>query len=142
MASLIILKGDKVNFLPAFAPSIVMVQPAQMQASSQNVRINGKAVCLAKDSQNVKVAGCVYMSGAFVVPGSGALSIEQLAANQTSSKVRCNGKPLLLQGMQYQAKFKVESQAQMLPPASSPDPMPQYAGFGVFLPTNKSVRAS
>ena len=97
-----------------------------------------------KDSENVKVAGCVYTSSAFTLPGSGTLSISQLAGNQVSNKVRCNNKPLMLKGFQFQAKFKVQSQAKTPPtPATSsiPDPLPSYLGFGSMINSQLTVRA-
>lgn len=145
MGDFILRQGDKVNFLPAFPPAIVEVKPGQLKATSQNVQINGKAVCLAKDSQNVKVAGCMYTAPPFVMPGSGTLSIAQLAPNQSSKKVRCNGKPLLLKGTQCQARFKVASGAKTPPAppvAPAPDPMPQYMGFALLLNSNNVVSAS
>jgi hypothetical protein len=145
MADFILRQGDIVMFMPAFSPAIVAVKPGQLAASSKNVRINGKPVCLAKDSENVKVAGCMYTSAVFTLPGSGTLSIAKLAGNQVSNKVRCNNKPLMLKGLQFQAKFKVLSQAKTPPiPTMSPipDTVPSYLGFGSLLASQLTVRAA
>lgn len=145
MADYILVNQDRVNFLPAFPPANIIVKPGQLSASTKNVRINGKLVCLAKDCANVQVNACQYIAPPFVIPGNGCESVQQLAANQSSRKVRVNGQAVLLKGGQFSAKFNVRSQAKTppAPPVSPiPDPVASYSGFGVFQNANCSVRAS
>ena len=142
MADFVLKKGDLANFLPTFPPANVVPKPGPLKASASNVRINGKKVCLAGDEGKVKVGGCLYMAGAFVIPGTGTLKIARLSGNQKSKKVKCNGKPLLLKGGQFQSECKVGSQAKNPGPPPVPDPNPKYNGKGMFVTTNVNVKAS
>ena len=145
MSDNVLVKGSMVNFIPLFSPAIVTPLPDTLSTSVSNVQINGKPVCLEGDENKVKVAGCLYFSAPFIIPGQGELTISELADNQKSKAVRCNGKAMLLVGKMFGAKCKVKTAAKFQPPPSPSmvsDPNPQYMGQGMFITTNNSVSAS
>ncbi len=143
MPDFVLLHGDIVNFVPAFGPAIVVVRPGQLVASGP-ATATGKMICLEGDESKVSVPGCMYMSGAFCIPGTGTLKIASLAPNQKTMKVKHKGKLLLLKGAQFIAQFEVASPAQQpAPPGPNvPDPMPKYIGQGSFVTTNINVKAT
>lgn len=129
------------QFMPAFGPAIVVVRPGQMQASGPHT-LNGKKICVAGDESKLQVPGCMYTSGSFTIPGVGTLKIASLAPNQKTMKVKVGGKAALLKGMQFTAKFEVQTPAQQpAPPGPNvPDPAPMYSGQGSFMTTNVKVK--
>ncbi len=135
MADYILLTGDKVMFNPAFGPAVVVVQPGTLTGSGKE-KLNGKYVCVQGDEKRVVVPGCPYISGSFPIPGIGTLKIQSLAASHLSKNKKCDGKPVLLKGYQFNAVFEVTTPAQMPPPVACPDPMSQYSGTGSFLTEN------
>lgn len=141
MADYIIVDGDQAMFIPAFGPAIVVVQPGQISGSGK-ASLQGKMVCIDGDETSVEVPGCAYTAGAFSVPGTGTLKIAALGGDQVAQKTYSNGKPLILKGATFTAKFEVQSPAQMPPPASTPDGAPQYTGTGMFVTTNMKWRAT
>lgn len=144
MSDFILKNIDIANFIPAFSAAIVTTIPGVLQGSASNVNINGQPVCLEGDEKNTQVPGCMYIQGGFVIPGAGTEKISALAGDQTTQKVKCNGKPLILKGSKFTAEFQVSAPAQQpAPPASPiPDPSPQYSGNGLFVTTNLTVKAS
>lgn len=141
MVDFILKTGDQAIFFPTFGPAIVTVIPGVLTGSAANVLIGGQPVCVAGDERNVIVPGCMYISGSFVTPGIGTLSIQALNADQKSTKTKAGGKFVLLQGTTFTAKFQVMSPA-MMPTAGGPvpDPVPQYTGQGQFQTTNFTVK--
>lgn len=137
----ILKTGDQAIFMPTFGPAIVTVAPGIITGSAAQVTIGGIAVCVDGDERSVQVPGCVYISGSFVTPGVGTLSIQTLGADQKSRKTKAMGKFVLLKGTMFTAKFQVMSPAmQPNPPAPPvPDPMPMYTGQGQFVTTNMTV---
>ena len=137
----IMLDGDQVIFLPAFPPAMVTVQPGKLSGSGKT-KIKGKKICLKGDEKKVKVANCMYMTPSFPVPGMGTLTIKKLMPNQLSKKAK-HKKKILLKGTQFQAEFKVDQKAQLITPGGPvQDPMPQYMGFGMLMPSNSTTLGS
>lgn len=140
----IIIDNDMAQFMPNFGPATVVVRPGTIQGSGPST-FNGKKVCVEGDEDSVKVQGCMYISGAFSIPGTGTLKIDQLASDQKAQHTQSGGKKMLLKGAMFQAKFEVQSPAQQPTPSGSPipDPMNLYqGGQGQFITTNSKYKAS
>lgn len=138
MSDFILMEGDQVIFMPAFAPAIVVVQPGKLEGSGP-ATIGGKKICVDGDESKVSVAGCVYMTPQYSIPGTGTLKISALAANQKATKTQTGNKAVLLKGGNFTAKFEVQSPAQQPPPGPGspvPDATSQYSGNGMFVTTN------
>jgi hypothetical protein len=137
MEDFILVDGDQVVFLPPFGAATVVPQPGKL-AGSGPLTLNGKNVCVDGDEGNVSVAGCMYMTPQYCIPGTGTLKIASLAGDQKAKKTNTGGKAVLLKGQKFTAKFEVQSPAQQPVPSSSPvpDPTPQYSGDGMFVTTN------
>lgn len=138
MGDFILIDGDKANFIPAFGAAIVVVKPGTL-AGSGPATAKGKKVCVGGDEAKVSVPGCAYMTPQSSLPGTGTLKIAALAGNQRAAKTHSGGKPVLLKGASFTARFEVQSPAKQPPPgpgAPIPDPTPQYSGNGVFVTTN------
>ena len=142
MADLVLVDKDPVIFLPAFSPAMVVVQPGKISASGA-ATIKGKKICVDGDERNVSVPGCAYISGPYVIPGTGTLKIQQLAGNQKATKTYTSATLVLLRGGMFTAVFEVQSPAQQ-PTAAGPvpDATPKYTGQGQFVATNQQVKAS
>ena len=142
MGDKVLIDGDTVLFLPMFSPAIVVVQPGRIPGSGP-ANIAGKKICVDGDEARVSVPGCSYMTPSHPIPGVGTLKIANLAADQRAKQSKTGGKPLLLKGSMFTAKFEVQSPAQQ-PTAAGPvpDATPQYSGQGQFLPANLSVSAT
>lgn len=141
MGDKVLIDGDTVLFLPMFSPAIVVVQPGRIPGSGP-ASIGGKKICVDGDEAQVSVPGCSYMTPSHPIPGVGTLKIASLAPDQTAKQAKTGGKPLLLKGGMFTAKFEVQSPAQQ-PTAAGPvpDATPQYSGQGQFLPSNLTVSA-
>lgn len=140
----ILLDGDTVQFLPSFGPATVVVRPGRLDGSGPST-FNGKKVCVAGDEDAVQVQGCMYMSGAFSIPGTGTLKIDRLGNDQTAQHTQSGGKKMLLKGAMFQAKFEVQSPAQQPNPNGPPvpDPMSQYmGGQGQFITMNSKYKGT
>lgn len=140
MIDRILLDGDSVTFLPTFMGAMVTPLPGFIRGSGP-AKHQGRKVCVAGDEHSVTVRGCAYLTPAFPLPGIGTLSIAALAPNQTAVQASSGGKKLLRVGAKFQAKFTVTSPA-LLPPIGTPDPLPQYLGFGFFVSRNRMFKAS
>jgi Contractile injection system spike tip protein len=144
MADMILVDGDKVYFLSNFGPAVVVVKPGNLQASGC-ATLNKKKVCVNGDEATVSVPGCIYMTPQYSIPGTGTLKIAALASDQTSKKTRSRGKPVLLKGGNFIAKFEVQSPAKQ-PPAGTappiPDATPRYTGSGMFVTINAKLRGT
>jgi hypothetical protein len=144
MADLILVHGDKAQFLPNFGPAVVVVKPGTLTASGA-ATLNKKKVCVDGDEATVTVPGCIYMTPQYSIPGAGTLKISALAADQKAKKTKSCGKPVLLKGGNFTAKFEVQSPAKQPPPGPTPpipDATPQYSGSGMFLTTNTKFRGT
>lgn len=141
MGDKVLTDGDQVVFLPVFGVATVIVQPGRI-AGTGKASIGGKPVCVDGDERDVQVTGCSYITASHPLPGVGTLKIASLAPNQQALQSASKGKPLLLKGALFIARFEVQSPAQQPTPAGPvPDPMPQYSGQGQFMPANATVSA-
>jgi hypothetical protein len=142
MADFILITGDKAMFNPNFGQAIVTVRPGDLIGSGKD-KINQKLVCVEGDEKKVTVPGCTYITAQHSIPGMGMLFIQSLAGNQKAQKTQSNGKPVLLKGGEFKAKFTVLVPAQQ---PSAPNPIPdntlQYSGTGIFLNTNLKVKGT
>lgn len=142
MADIILITGDKVMFNPTFGQAIVAVRPGDLIGTGKD-KINQKLVCVDGDEKTVIVLGCSYMTPQYTIPGMGMLTIESLADNQKAQKTKSAGKPVLLQGSSFKAKFQVMVPAQQPSvPNPIPDANPQYSGTGTFISTNIKVKGT
>jgi len=144
MADYILIDGDTVNFNPAFAIATVVVQPGTLSGSGKS-SLGGKPVCIDGDEKNVSVAGCAYTTAVHTIPGTGTMKIDTLAGDQKASKTNSAGKPVLLKGSLFMAKFEVQSPAKQPPPGPGspiPDSTTQYPGNGTFQTTNTKWKGS
>ncbi|KAA3660478.1 MAG: hypothetical protein DWQ10_06590 [Calditrichaeota bacterium] len=144
MADFVIIEGDKAIFLPSFGAAMVVVQPGTMPASGPGT-FNGKKLCIEGDEKDVSVPGCVYMTPQYCIPGSGTLKIDSLAGNQIAEKTNTGDTAVILKGMQFNAKFEVQSPAQQPPPGPGPpipDATPNYSGKGMFQTSNTKLQGT
>lgn len=144
MADTVLVDGDQALFMPTFGAAIVVVQPGRLRGSGP-AQVGGKKVCVDGDESSVSVPGCVYMTPQYSIPGVGTLKIDRLAGDQKAQHCQTGGKPMLLKGSQFVAKFEVQSPAMQPPPgpgAPVPDGSPSYSGQGQFISLNLKVRAT
>jgi Contractile injection system spike tip protein len=142
MSDYILITGDKAAFNPTFGQAIVAVRPGDLIGTGKD-KINQKLVCVDGDEKKVIVPGCPYMTPQYSIPGVGILSITSLAGNQKAKKTKSGGKPVLLKGASFQAKFQVMVPAQQPSvPNPIPDATPQYSGTGTFMSMNTKVKAT
>lgn len=144
MPDYVLIDGDTVMFMPAFAPATVVVQPGKI-AGSGPATLGGKTLCVDGDEADVQVAGCMYMTPQYSIPGSGTLKIAALAADQKAQKTKTGSKLVLLVGSQFTAKFEVQSPAQQPPPGPGspiPDATPKYSGQGMFITSNVKFKGA
>jgi hypothetical protein len=134
----VILTGDQAVFDPVFGAAIVVPVPGTITGSAAE-RSLGRQVCALGDEASVVVPGVAYSTPAFPQPGVGILTILSLAADQQAMQATSSGRPLILRGTKFQARFQV------IVPASNPtsaDVVPLYLGTGGFLTTNTTTRAA
>jgi hypothetical protein len=141
MADFILITGDKAMFNPTFGQATVVVQPGTL-AGSGKCTVTGKPVCVDGDEKKVIVPGCTYMTAQHTIPGVGTLSIKSLGGDQKAKKAKSGGKPVLLKGSTFTAKFQVMTPAQQPGPPPIADATPEYSGTGSFITTNVKVRAT
>jgi hypothetical protein len=143
MPDYILIDGDQAIFMPSFGAATVVVQPGKITGSGP-MTLTGTKVCIDGDEASVEVAGCTYVAGGYVIPGTGTLKIDALAGDQLASKTNTGSKAVLLVGSTFTAKFEVQSPAQQPAPPSSPvpDSTPSYSGTGNFVTTNTKFRGS
>ncbi|NES84096.1 MAG: hypothetical protein F6K10_23300 [Moorea sp. SIO2B7] len=142
MADFILITGDKAMFNPTFGQATVTVRPGDLIGTGKH-KINGKLVCVDGDEKKVTVPSCPYITSKCSIPGMGMLFIKSLASDQKAKNVKSGGKPVLLKGGEFKAKFTVLVPAQQ---PSAPNPIPdttlQYSGSGTFLSTNSKVKGT
>lgn len=144
MADFVLIHGDTVQFVAAFGPASVIVQPGQIKGSGP-ATVNGKKMCVDGDEKKVEVKNCVYTAGVYSIPGTGTLKIAALAGDQKAQKTQTGGKAVLLKGSQFTASFEVQSPAKQPPPGPGspvPDPNKKYSGQGSFQTTNSKFTGS
>lgn len=138
----ILRTGDQVQFMPNFGAAILLAPAISViTGSAATVSASAMTVCVEGDEASVVLPGIPYMSGSFVTPGTCTLTIQQLAADQKSTKTKAVGKAVLLKGTMFTAKMQVMSPAmQPNPPAPPiPDPVLTNTGQGMFITTNMLV---
>ncbi|MEK8048734.1 hypothetical protein AACH10_00615 [Ideonella sp. DXS22W] len=144
MSDLVLIDGDLALFMPVFGAAIVVVQTGRLRGSGP-ATVGGKKICVDGDETSVSVPGCTYMTPQYSIPGVGTLKIQQLAANQKAQHSQTGGKPVLLKGAMFTARFEVQVPAMQPPPgpgAPIPDGSPSYSGQGQFQSTNIKARAT
>ncbi len=143
MSDTVLLDGDQVVFLPVFGAAVVAVQPGRLPGSGP-ATVQGKKVCVDGDEGRVQVPGCSYFTPSHPIPGTGTLKILALAPDQRAQHCQTGGKPMLLKGGQFQAKFEVQAPAQMPAPPGPPvpDPLTLYVGQGQFVPAYVLAQAT
>ena len=134
MPDLVIRTGDQATFNPPFGPAIVSVIPGVITGTGIST-IQGPIACVLGDEASVIVPGAPYISGAFLTPGIGTLSIAALNADQIALKTQFANKPAILRGTQFTARFTVNVPA-VNPNSGVPDPVPFYVGTGQFVTSN------
>lgn len=145
MSDFILVTGDQAIFNPSFTVATVVVQPGKLTGTGRSQACS-KLMCVVGDEKMVMVPGCAYIAPPHTIPGTGMLTIEALAPNQTATKCRSGSKPVLLKGGTFTAKFTVMSPAidpgapPVIPPR--PDPVPMYMGTGSFMNTNMTVKGT
>ncbi len=140
----ILIDGDQAVFQPAFGAAIAVPRPGQL-AGSGPATLGGKPLAVDGDESSVSVAGCLYMTPQYSIPGTGTLVIAALAGDQKASKTSTGGKAVLLVGSQFTAELQVESPAQQPPPGPGspiPDATPKYSGQGSFVTTNIKLKGT
>ena len=137
----VIITGDQAVFDPAIAPATVAAAPGVITGSAKE-KINGLVACAEGDEATVVVAGAVYFTPSFPIPGVGTLTIETLGPDQKAKKAKSSSRAMILRGSKFRARFQVAAPAQV-PTAGGPvpDPTPIYSGTGSFITTNTRVRA-
>jgi hypothetical protein len=142
MADFILVEGDKAVFLPNFGAAVVVVKPGDLKGSGPATK-GGKKVCVDGDEKQVEVPACSYVTPSHPTPGMGTLKIASLAGDQKAQKTRSGGKPVLLKGGSFTAKFEVQTPAQQPSPSGPvPDASPQYSGSGSFQTTNDRFKGT
>ena len=138
----IIVDGDTVQFMPAFPPAIVVVQPGKIEGKGA-ATFSGKKVCVLGDETKVEVKNCAYNAPPFVA-GQGTLKIFPFKNGDpnVAQKTKSGNKPFLLKGMTFKAQFQPTMKAKMPPPANTPDPTPIYFGFASFINSNAKFNGS
>lgn len=144
MPDSILLDGDKAVFMPNFGVAVVAVRPGDLKGSGPGT-IKGKRICVEGDEEKVRVQGCTYITPQYSISGVGTLEIAALAGNQKATKTNTGGKPVLLKGGNFTARFSIQTPAQQPPPGPGspiPDASPQYSGNGMFVTTNLLIKGS
>lgn len=137
----VIINGDQAIFDPPFTPATVIAPPGVITGSARG-NVNNLTICVEGDEASVVVAGAVYFTPSFPIPGVGTLTIESLGQDQKATKGKSANRALILRGTKFRARLQVSSPAQV--PVSGgtvPDPTPTYFGTGSFVTTNTVVRA-
>jgi len=130
----IVLDGDQAVFTPSFPPATVVPMPGTISGTS-SCASSGSTACVEGDEDSVSVSGVAYISGAFVTPGTGTLSISSLGSDQVATNGKSGEKGFILVGTQFNAEFEVSSPA-VNPNSGVTDPVTSYSGFGTFVSSN------
>jgi hypothetical protein len=144
MSDFVLIDGDLAIFMPAFGAALVVVRPGTLAGSGPGT-VGGKPICVDGDESSVEVAGCVYMTSQFTIPGTGTLKISALAGDQKAKVSQTGEKAMLLKGSKFTAEFQVQAPAQQPPPgpgAPIPDSTSKYSGSGSFATTNTIMQAN
>jgi hypothetical protein len=135
----VIVNGDQAVFDPSFPPATVTAPPGVITGTAKG-RVSGLLACVEGDEASVVVAGAVYFTPSFPIPGAGTLTIESLGPDQKAQKGKAGGRVFILRGSKFRARFQVNAPA-TAPSGGAPDPTPIYSGTGSFITTNTRARA-
>ena len=143
-ANTILVTGDMLQITvppPAIVPMVIA--PVPLIGTSSKVMIMGKPACLDGDELPAMLKSPLpYMAPPYVTPGMGTFSLMLLPAHKTA-KGKDSGKPMLLKGATFQAKFQVSSPAMMPTPAGpQPDPLMVKMCTAQFISTQMAVEKS
>ena len=143
MSDFILITGDMVMFNPPFGAAVVVPVPGTLSGTGRH-NIGKKPVCVDGDEKTVMVPGVTYVAPPYVIPGVGTLSIDSLGGDQKATKTNSGGKPVLLKGSTFNAKFQVTVPAQQPTPTGPvPDATPQYGGgTGMFVTMNMQMKGT
>ena len=144
MTDIILITGDKADFLPNFGAALAVPRPGVLQGSGP-ATFGGKRLCVDGDESRVSAAGVTYTTPQYSIPGVGTLRIDALVGDQKAKKTRAGGRAVLLVGSRFSARLEVQTPAQQPPPGSGspiPDPNPHYPGQGSFLTANNKLRGT
>lgn len=140
MSDYILITGDKAIFMPSFGAATVVVRRGTLKGSGPET-VKKEKVCVSGDESKVSVKGCAYTTLSFPIPGTGTLEIASLADDQIAKHARTANRPMLLVGSSFQARFVVQTPAQLATPKGpETDQTRQYLGTGTFTTTNNKVR--
>jgi len=143
MSDLIIVDGDTVNFVGAFTPAVVTVQPGKISSSAATTEVGTKGPCLEGDEKSVEVSGCPYQTPVFTIPGVGTLKIKKLNSDQLTQTTQIEGKKVILNGTTFDAEFRVDTKASVVVgTATKMDDTPTYSGKGTLVASNQVVFAA
>ncbi len=141
MAIAPLVANQSFNFLKLLLPANAPPVAGKLQQTSHcKVFVNGKAVCL-RGSTSIKVSDG-YIASPYSIPGNLLLNAGELKASQSSKKISCNGKPLLLASGQFESvgKVLVPAQQPSVPPA--PSTTMRVKGHSVPVNMNNKVQIS
>lgn len=143
-ANSILVTGDMIQITvppPAIVPTAIA--PVPLMGSSTKLKIAMMAACQDGDELPAMLKGPqMYTAPPYVTPGTGTFTIMLLPTNKTA-KGKESGKPLLLKGATFQAKFQVSSPAMMPTPAGpQPDPLMVKMCTAQFITTQMKVTKS
>jgi hypothetical protein len=137
----VIINGDRAVFDSSFPPATVIAPPGVITGTAK-AKVSGLLACAEGDEASVVVAGAVYFTPSFPIPGAGTLTIESLGQDQKAQKVTSGGRGLTLRGSKFRARFQVNAPATVITGGSTvPDTTPVYNGTGSFITTNTRTRA-
>jgi Contractile injection system spike tip protein len=138
---LMVINGDQAVFDPSFPPATVIAPPGVITGTAKG-KVSGLLACVEGDEASVVVAGAVYFTPSFPIPGAGTLTIESLGPDQKAQKGKSGGRVFILRGSKFRARLQVNAPA-TAPSGGSPvpDPTPVYNGTGSFITTNTRARA-
>ena len=136
----VIITGDQAVWDLSFPPATVIAPPGVIAGTARG-KVSSLVACAEGDESSVVVAGAVYFTPSFPIPGVGTLTIESLGPDQKAQKGKSGSRLLILRGTKFRARLQVSAPAQV-PTATgtAPDPTPIYSGTGSFLTTNTRLR--
>ena len=137
MADNILVTDDTVSFDKMFQMAEVEIPLVKIKGNGK-MTIGGKAVCLDGDEKEVKAENCPYKAnGGTITGGFGTVEILMITPQHKAKKTTDSGKPVLLKGSTFYAKFTVKSPGLDATKQNAPDPMTLYIGTGKFEAANQ-----
>ncbi|MFD5110605.1 hypothetical protein [Streptomyces cinereoruber] len=138
MADFIIRTGDTllVTIPGAIIPTAMV--PVPLKGSALKETAVKTAICMEGDELPAQLkVPLLYTTPLCTIPGTGTLTVSLSPANK-STKLKCEGKKVLLKGGSFTAKFNAGSNPakQPSPTGPIPDPMPVKNGTAIFITTN------